>query len=108
MENKNVNNFKKMFVLDTSGLVALFDYITKDMNIPKDLILKKSTIFYCKKFKLKERDQFLKFIGRAQYNPLMPGYVSLEDIAIEDDAEFCEKVAKTSVHTYNEFLKTLF
>lgn len=100
--------FNNFFFPDGTVLMGIYDYITKNMNISKDFILKQPSVFTIKKHKLIERDKFLKFLGRAQYNPEMPGYVSLVDIIIEDDAEFCEKVAKTSVHTYNEFLKTLF
>ena len=56
---------------------------------------------------IKERHLFLEHIGRAQYNPALPNYVSLRALTTKRDTEFCDEVAKVSVKKYNEFLKTL-
>lgn len=92
---------------ETESLMQTFDYITKDMQVSKDLIYKQPEVLNYRRHKIKPRHLFLKFIGRAQYNPLLPGYVSLSKLVHGGDSEFCENVAKTSVITYNEFLKTL-
>lgn len=50
---------------------------------------------------------FLESLGRAQYNPLLPGYVSLDAFIKTTDVEFCTDIAKSSVLSFNLFLKTL-
>lgn len=77
------------------------------MKIPVHLILEQPIILTRKKFFYKERHIYLECLGRAQYNPLLPGYVSLYEFFHLPDSEFCEKIAKTSVLSYNEYLKTL-
>ncbi len=51
--------------------------------------------------------QFLQSIGRAQYDPNEPGYVSLKKLVTLPDEAFCQEIAKTTIDEYNSFLKTL-
>ena len=54
-----------------------------------------------------ERHQFLKSLGRAQYDPGQPQYVSPAALTEGSDVEFAEKVARSNIQLYNAFLKTL-
>lgn len=57
--------------------------------------------------RMRERHLFLKSLGKAQYDPTKPNFISIRMITHGNDASFCEFVAKTSIETYNMFLKTL-
>jgi mTERF domain-containing protein len=46
-------------------------------------------------------------LGKNQYDPTKPNYVSLDDIIVEDDEEFCKETAKTSVAEFNAFLRLI-
>lgn len=87
--------------------MSTFEFITKTMKIPLQLILKQPQVLLHRKFTVRERHKYLEKLGRAQYNPFLPGYIPLLELFSVPDAEFCKKFAKTSVLTYNEFLKTL-
>lgn len=77
------------------------------MNIPHKRIVEISGVLLCKARRLQERDEFLKKIGRAQYDCTKPLYVSLYDLITGDDAKFCLDVAKCSLLDYNTYLKSL-
>lgn len=64
-------------------------------------------VLLSREFRLKQRHEYLKTIGRNQYNPLQPNYVSPSALVAGDDAEFCNTIAKTSVQDFNDFLKTM-
>ncbi|XP_065226848.1 transcription termination factor 3, mitochondrial [Planococcus citri] len=83
------------------------DIMLIDMKVPLSAIVAQPSGLQCRGFRLKQRHLFLEKLGKAQYDPTKPGYVSINDISIGNDATFCDKVAKTSVHTFNLFLKTL-
>lgn len=78
-----------------------------DMNLPLSLIASDPSGLVNRTMRLRERHLFLTSLGKAQYDPSLPQYVSINNITHGDDASFCQFVAKTSVETYNLFLKTL-
>lgn len=84
-----------------------FNYVHNQMGIPHDLIVKFPSILNCRKRPIIERNLYLKFLNRAQYDPKIPLYVPLSAFYSIDDSRFCFKYAKTSVNDYNVFLKTL-
>ncbi|KAK6623172.1 hypothetical protein RUM43_009024 [Polyplax serrata] len=104
---KMITRVPSLLIKDEYTVMATFDYITKKMNIPVSLILKQPNVLLSRKFILRERHQFLRMLGRDQYNPLLPGYIPLLSLVLLKDNEFCEKIAKVSVETYNEYLKSL-
>jgi mTERF domain-containing protein len=57
--------------------------------------------------RLKNRIGFLKKIGKAQFDPEKPNYVSFKMMYAGDDSEFATKVAKSSVLEYNNYMKSL-
>lgn len=84
-----------------------FDYLLADMKIPLSLIEAQPCCLLLRACKMRERHLFLKELGKAQYDPKKPNYVSLSAISKGNDSIFCQEVAKTSIETYNLFLKTL-
>ena len=60
-----------------------------------------------KTIQVAERHQFLTSLGRAQYDPGKPQYVSPTALTEGSDLEFVEKVARSTIQLYNAFLKTL-
>ncbi|KAH0617551.1 hypothetical protein JD844_015927 [Phrynosoma platyrhinos] len=86
-------------------------------RIPKNLGVNKKkltetfdylhNVFNSKLLRIKERHMFLKFLGRAQYDPKEPNYISLEKLVSLPDEVFCAEVAKVEVRDFEIFLKTL-
>lgn len=64
-------------------------------------------VFNTRIFKIKERHLFLVYLGKAQYDPTKPNYVSLDKFVSIPDEVFCKEIAKTSVNDFEKFLKTL-
>uniref|UniRef100_A0A8C6BNN5 Mitochondrial transcription termination factor 3 n=1 Tax=Monodon monoceros TaxID=40151 RepID=A0A8C6BNN5_MONMO len=64
-------------------------------------------VFNSRLFKVKERHLFLAYLGRAQYDPGKPNYISLDKLVSVPDEIFCEEMAKASVQDFEKFLKTL-
>lgn len=86
----------------TGSFEYIFEHITKDLN----LICKFSDVLCVNVKFLEERDQYLKRLGRAQYDPLKPLYVPLHAFLITDE-EFLAEFAKADPEDMNKFLKTL-
>ncbi|XP_022101468.1 transcription termination factor 3, mitochondrial-like [Acanthaster planci] len=97
----------KLLLRGKEKLIGVFDYLHNHMGIPHKQIVKNPQVFNGRAFKLQERHQFLKLLGRAQYDPTQPGYVALEHLSKVPDAVFCQDIAKSSIEVYNDFLKTL-
>lgn len=55
--------------------------------------------------RIRERHEYLKSLGRDQYDPTQPNYVSLAVFDKCGDVKFATDIAKTSIAEYNKFLK---
>ncbi|XP_031213811.1 transcription termination factor 3, mitochondrial [Mastomys coucha] len=97
----------KMLTANKRKLTATFDYVHNVMNIPHHIIIKFPQLFNARVFKIKERHLFLAYLGKAQYDPAKPNYVSLDKFISFPDEVFCKKIAKASVNDFEKFLKTL-
>ncbi|XP_055937598.1 transcription termination factor 3, mitochondrial-like [Argiope bruennichi] len=97
----------KVWMLGRSQVKERFDVVHNLMGIPHETIIKFPEIFTRRAFITKQRHLYLVHLNRAQYDPTQPLYVSLRDLVLLSDCEFCEKCARTSIDMYNEFLKTL-
>lgn len=65
-------------------------------------------IFLTRERRLRERIGFLRSIGRAQFNPKKPNFVSIDMIYSSGvDSNFCTTVARASVQEFNNYLKSL-
>ncbi|XP_060133679.1 transcription termination factor 3, mitochondrial isoform X1 [Zootoca vivipara] len=88
-------------------LTEIFDYVHNVMGIPHSMMVQFPQVFNSKLLRIKERHMFLKFIGRAQYDPKQPNYISLEKLVSLPDDVFCADVAKAEKQDFCIFLKTL-
>lgn len=84
-----------------------YDYILNHMKIDNSLLVKQPYILTDRLYRIKERHGFLTRIGRAQYNPKLELYVSLNELCRGTNEEFCEKIAKRPYEEYDHYLRTL-
>lgn len=77
------------------------------MKISHDQIVKSSGILQHREHRIKQRHEFLKLIGKAQYDPTKDLYVPLIQLVEGNDAEFAMNVAKTSYKQFDTFLRQL-
>lgn len=94
------------FVSETQALKNRFDLIHNLMGVPHEQILEQPHVLLFREFIVKQRHDFLKELGKAQYDPKLPNYVSLETLVHGNDVDFCRIVAKTSINVFNAFLKS--
>lgn len=88
-------------------MLKTFEYVHRDMEIPLEMIVEIPEVLLCRAFRIKQRHLFLKSLGRIQFDPKKPLYISLIDIISGTDAHFSTEVAKSSIQAFNAFLKTL-
>lgn len=88
-------------------LLKTFEYLHHSMNLSHKRIVEECLVLTFREKILKQRHLFLSRLGRAQYNPKEPNYISLTTLVTSTDAIFCTEVAKSSVHVFNLFLKSL-
>uniref|UniRef100_A0A1B6KMQ3 Transcription termination factor 3, mitochondrial n=1 Tax=Graphocephala atropunctata TaxID=36148 RepID=A0A1B6KMQ3_9HEMI len=96
----------KLYDISTKALKERFHYVHNVMGISHEQILQQSGVLLFRNYIPKQRHEFLKALGKAQYNPRLPGYISLETLVQGSDVDFCTNVAKTSIEVFNAFLKT--
>ncbi|KAF6214205.1 hypothetical protein GE061_008944 [Apolygus lucorum] len=97
----------KIYTIRREGAVTRFNYVHNEMGISHSQITCQPDILTYRESKIRERHSFLKSIGKAQYDPKTPGYVSLKALMSGSDLDFCKDVAKSSILIYNKFLKTM-
>ncbi|XP_063780238.1 transcription termination factor 3, mitochondrial [Pseudophryne corroboree] len=97
----------KMLIAKKTTLTETFDFVHNTMEIPQHLITNFPQIFNSSLYRIKERHQFLTFLGRAIYDPTKPNYVSLDKLTSMPNHIFCEEVAKTSIQDFEQFQKSM-
>ncbi|XP_040287600.1 transcription termination factor 3, mitochondrial [Bufo bufo] len=97
----------KMLGGNKRKLTETFDYVHNTMGISHHLITHFPQVFNTSLLKLKERHEFLTFLGRAIYDPTQPNYVSLDKLVSMSDQTFCEEIAKTSIQDFELFQKNM-
>ncbi|XP_008846080.1 transcription termination factor 3, mitochondrial isoform X2 [Nannospalax galili] len=102
-----ITRIPKMLTANKKKLTETFDYVHNVMSIPHHVIVKFPQVFNTRLFKVKERHLFLTYLGRAQYDPAKPNYISLDKLVSIPDEVFCKEIAKASVKDFEKFLKTL-
>uniref|UniRef100_A0A8C2UYF9 Transcription termination factor 3, mitochondrial n=1 Tax=Chinchilla lanigera TaxID=34839 RepID=A0A8C2UYF9_CHILA len=83
-----ITKIPKMLTANKRKLTETFDYVHNVMNIPHHIIVKFPQVFNTKLLKVKERHLFLAYLGRAQYDPAKPNYISLDKLVSIPDAVF--------------------
>ncbi|XP_043735054.1 transcription termination factor 3, mitochondrial isoform X2 [Cervus elaphus] len=102
-----ITKIPKMLTANKRKLTETFDYVHNVMCVPHHIIVRFPQVFNTRLFKVKERHLFLAYLGRAQYDPTKPNYISLDKLVSVPDGIFCEGMAKASVRDFEKFLKTL-
>ncbi|NXN92599.1 MTEF3 factor, partial [Rhinopomastus cyanomelas] len=97
----------KILTASKRRLRETFDYLHNIMGIPHRMLTCFPQVFNSKLLRIKERHMFLKFLGRAQYDPAQPSYISLDQLVSLPNEVFCTEIAKASVQDFEKFLKTL-
>ncbi|XP_062424321.1 transcription termination factor 3, mitochondrial [Rhea pennata] len=97
----------KTLTASKKRLRQTFDYLHNVMGIPHDMLTRFPQVFNSKLLRIRERHLFLKFLGRAQYDPAQPSYISLDQLVSLPDEVFCTEIAKASIQDFEKFLKTL-
>ncbi|XP_024427951.1 transcription termination factor 3, mitochondrial isoform X2 [Desmodus rotundus] len=102
-----ITKIPKLLTANKRKLTEIFDYVHNVMSIPHHVIVRFPQVFNTRLFKVKERHLFLTYLGRAQYDPAKPNFISLDKLVSMPDEIFCEEIAKASVQDFEKFLKTL-
>ncbi|XP_029299795.1 transcription termination factor 3, mitochondrial isoform X2 [Cottoperca gobio] len=97
----------KVLTLNKRKLTQIFDFVHNTMNVPHNLIAKFPQILNSKYLRIRERHLFLEYLEKAQYDPDLPNYISLERLVFLHDERFCTEVAFVTLEDFNLFQKTL-
>lgn len=88
-------------------VLRAFETLHNVAGIPHEILVRFPKSITQTQHKLLPRHKYLESLGRAQYCPTLPNYVSPAALSEGDDTEFAEKIAGTSVLLYNLFQKSL-
>ena len=92
---------------DPKTLSHIFDFYHLEIKLSHETIVNFPKIFMCNLQKVKQRHEYLKYIGKDQYDPKKPNYVSPDALNFGRSLEFCQNVAKTTLDSFDDFIKTL-
>lgn len=87
-------------------LVDRFDYIHNTMGMDHSVMVTFPAVLTCRQFRLKQRHEFLRSLGRHQYDPKQENYVSPLDVIRGSDSHFASCVARSTIDQFNDFCKT--
>ncbi|KAM9823783.1 transcription termination factor 3, mitochondrial [Neosynchiropus ocellatus] len=97
----------KVLMANKRKLTQTFDFLHNTMKLPHHQIVKFPQVLNTKYLRLKERHLFLQYLGRAQYDPAQPNYISLDRLVSVPDEAFCSDLAAATPDDFTLFLKTL-
>uniref|UniRef100_A0A1B0FJM0 Transcription termination factor 3, mitochondrial n=1 Tax=Glossina morsitans morsitans TaxID=37546 RepID=A0A1B0FJM0_GLOMM len=96
----------RLWILKSDDLVERFAYAHQEMNLSHQFILKVPEILTSREFRLRERHEFLKMLGRAQYDPERDLYISPKSLVEGNNYYFVRNIARSDMETFELFLKT--
>ncbi|XP_027891797.1 transcription termination factor 3, mitochondrial isoform X1 [Xiphophorus couchianus] len=97
----------KVLTANKRKLTQIFDFVHNTMKVPHHLITKFPQVLNSKFLRLRERHLFLEYLGKAQYDPDLPSYISLDRLASLPDENFCTDLAMAALEDFYLFQKTL-
>ncbi|KAM9737460.1 transcription termination factor 3, mitochondrial [Menidia menidia] len=97
----------KVLTANKRKLTQIFDFLHNNMKVPHYLIAKFPQVLNTKYLRLRERHLFLEYLGKAQYDPTLPGYISLDRLVSLPDEPFCSDLASATLEDFYLFQKTL-
>lgn len=101
----NARQFYRFPFIDKPVLLSNFNFLQNTMNFSHKAIATWPRILRVPHHVLKVRHEYLKSLGRDQYDPEKPNYVSLQSLSHYDDVRFARNIAKTTVGEFNKFAK---
>uniref|UniRef100_A0A8C1SMP2 Transcription termination factor 3, mitochondrial n=1 Tax=Cyprinus carpio TaxID=7962 RepID=A0A8C1SMP2_CYPCA len=102
-----VTTVPKVLIANKRKLTQIFDFVHNTMDVPHSLIAKFPQVLNAKFLRIRERHLFLEYLGRAQYQPSQPNYISLDRLVFLPDEVFCSEVALATLEDFERFQKTL-
>ncbi|KAK9957657.1 hypothetical protein ABG768_011888 [Culter alburnus] len=102
-----VTTVPKVLIANKRKLTQIFDFVHNTMDVPHSLIAKFPQVLNAKFLRIRERHLFLEYLGRAQYQPSQPNYISLDRLVFLPDDVFCSEVALATLEDFERFQKTL-
>uniref|UniRef100_A0A3Q0RVS6 Transcription termination factor 3, mitochondrial n=1 Tax=Amphilophus citrinellus TaxID=61819 RepID=A0A3Q0RVS6_AMPCI len=97
----------KVLTANKRKLTEIFDFIHNTMKVPHHLITRFPQVLNSKYLRLRERHLFLEYLGKAQYDPTLPNYISLDRFVSLPDETFCTELALATLEDFYLFQKTL-
>lgn len=97
----------KVLTANKKKLTEIFDFIHNTMKVPHHLITRFPQVLNSKYLRLRERHLFLEYLGKAQYDPTLPNYISLDRFVSLPDETFCTELALATLEDFYLFQKTL-
>ncbi|XP_056154693.1 transcription termination factor 3, mitochondrial [Lampris incognitus] len=97
----------KVLTANKKKLTQIFDYVHNTMKVPHHLIVKFPQVFNSSYLCVKERHLFLQYLGKDQFDPNQPNYISLQRLVSLPDDAFCTEVALATLEDFYLFQKTL-
>ncbi|KAJ6631717.1 Transcription termination factor 3, mitochondrial [Pseudolycoriella hygida] len=97
----------RVLMMSSESLASRLDYVHNVMKISHEQIVQSSEILQFREHKIKQRHEYLKLLGRAQYDPTKDLYVSLSKLVHGTDSEFAMDVANTSLREFEMFLRQM-
>ncbi|TNN61445.1 Transcription termination factor 3, mitochondrial [Liparis tanakae] len=97
----------KVLTANKSKLTQIFDFVHNIMKVPHNLIAKFPQVLNSKYLRVRERHLFLEYLGKAQYDPSLPNYISLDRLVSVPDETFCTEFALATLEDFYLFQKTL-
>jgi mTERF domain-containing protein len=92
---------------DTQTIQDRFDIFHNDIGFSHKILVKFAPCLKSDLILVKTRLEFLKKLGRAQFEPNLPNFVSPNSLALIDDIDFSIQVANVPVSLYNQFQQTI-
>lgn len=77
------------------------------MKFSHDKILQNPQILNARLSRVKNRNEFLKLLGRNQFDEKQPRYVSPQALVASTDEDFVINICESTIEMYDNFLKTL-
>ncbi|XP_035537946.1 transcription termination factor 3, mitochondrial [Morone saxatilis] len=97
----------KVLTANKRKLTQMFDFLHNTMKVPHHLITKFPQVLNSKCLRVRERHLFLDYLGKAQYDPALPNYISLDRFVSLPDETFCTELALATLEDFYLFQKTL-
>ncbi|KAG7237788.1 hypothetical protein INR49_031801 [Caranx melampygus] len=97
----------KVLTANKRKLTQIFDFLHNTMKVPHHLITKFPQVLNAKYLRIRERHLFLEYLGKAQYDPSQPNYISLDRLVSLPDETFCTDLALSTLEDFYLFQKTL-